>query len=159
MTWNRTQFEIADTEMGRMTVSGWASSAGIGLHVEDESIDELGRRRWNVTHLRSGIMFLRVKARTPEESAELGDLIVNQARYSEYATLRELMEADASWVARLIGIKHAIGGDWIEFPDPAMNEPDNVIMLPHELTERLAELQRRGLVSPLGEWLGEISRT
>src|SRR3546814_7799277 len=78
MTWNRTQFEIADTEMGRMTVSGWASSAGIGLHVEDESIDELGRRRWNVTHLRSGIMFLRVKARTPrseEHTSELQSLM------------------------------------------------------------------------------------
>src|SRR3546814_15534369 len=104
-------------------------------------------------------MFLRGNAPTPEEPAGLGGLCVNQARDSEYATLRELMEADASWVARLIGIKHAIGGDWIEFPDPAMNEPDNVIMLPHELTERLAELQRRGRVSPLGQWPGEIRRT
>src|SRR3546814_14494004 len=100
MTWNRTQFEIADTEMGRMTVSGWASSAGIGLHVEDESIYELGRRRWNVTHLRSGIMFLRVQARTPEESAVLGDLIVNNARHYASAALRALQEAAAPEVAR-----------------------------------------------------------
>lgn len=157
MMWNRTQFDIP-TAIGMLTVSGWTSPAGIGLHIHEEDIDEAGRHRWHVTHLRSGIMFLQLHVQTLEEAAELGDLIVDLARYSEYEDLHALMKADPEWVPQLIAIKHVIvGDDRLEFPDPAMNDEANIVMLPHEKRGELAELRRRGLVSSAGEWLGEIS--
>jgi hypothetical protein len=41
----------------------------------------------------------------------------------------EFAEKDPDWIARLLGIKHTLGGDWMEFPNPTMNDPANIVMM------------------------------
>jgi hypothetical protein len=44
----------------------------------------------------------------------------------------EFAEKDPEWIARLLGIKHTLGGDSIESLNLAMNDPANIIMMPRK---------------------------
>jgi len=134
MTWNRATFDIVHEDgTTRETVSGWASTAGIGIHVEKENIDGQGCHRWNVTHLRSGILFLRLNL--PENMAiEAADVIAKQAKWSQHESLYDLSEADPEWIPRLLGIKHVLNCFWMEFPKPELNDPRNMVLLPPGMT-------------------------
>jgi hypothetical protein len=63
-------------------------------------------------------------------------LLVNQANWPDHETPYDLAKADPEWVARLVGIKHTLGGDWMEIPEPGMNDPRNVVMMPRDMTKQ-----------------------
>lgn len=70
---------------------------------------------------------------TNEQAVELADVLVRQGRRNEHETFEELWDADPEWDARLIGIKHTLGGDRMEFPKAAMNDPHNVVWMVPEM--------------------------
>jgi hypothetical protein len=39
-------------------------------------------------------------------------------------------------IARLLGIKHTLGGDWLDLANPAMNDPVNIVMLDRKMTKQ-----------------------
>jgi hypothetical protein len=135
MTWTPARFEVA-TERGKEKVSGWTSPAGLGLHIGAGNIDDLGRHRWHVTHLKSGIAFLFLNVAELEMAIELVGLVAETADWNKYKSLHDLIAADPEWALRLLGIKHALGDDWMELPDPAMNDPGNVAWLHPDMTKQ-----------------------
>jgi hypothetical protein len=48
----------------------------------------------------------------------------------------EFAEKDPEWIGRLLGIKHALGGDWMEGPNPAMNDPSNIVTMDRKMTQQ-----------------------
>jgi hypothetical protein len=64
------------------------------------------------------------------------DFIVNKVDWEGIVKPEEFAEKDPEWLPRLLGIKHTLGGDWMEFPNPAMNDPANVVMLPRKMTKQ-----------------------
>jgi hypothetical protein len=48
----------------------------------------------------------------------------------------EDFSADPEWIARLLGIKHTMGGGWIEMIDPAMNDPKKIVWTANKMTRQ-----------------------
>jgi hypothetical protein len=129
-TWTEGEFEIADDERGMMTVTGWTSPIGLGLHREG---DRSGRQRWNLTHLNSGYAFLYFNVPMPHEAKELAELVAPTADWNRYEHLRECLREDPMWMPRLVGIKHSLPGDRMEFSNAALNDPTHIVWIANDV--------------------------
>jgi hypothetical protein len=135
MAWKREKFTIAGAGGDAKIVSGWTSS-GLGVHRRDSRRDSLGRQRWVVTNLNSGQLVLYLNGKDATSAVKTADLIVNKVDWEGIVKPEEIAEKDPEWLARLLGIKHTLGGDWMEFPNPAMNDPANSVMIDHNMTRQ-----------------------
>jgi hypothetical protein len=48
------------------------------VHLFESNRDSLGRQRWTVTHLNTGLFVLYVNAKDAETATRIADLIVNE---------------------------------------------------------------------------------
>jgi hypothetical protein len=135
MAWKREKFTIAGAGGGAKIVSGWTSN-GLGVHRIDSKRDSLGRQRWVVTHLHSGQLVLYLNGKDAASALKTADLIVNEVDWEGIVKPEAIAEIDPEWLARLLGIKHTLGGDWMEFPNPAMNDPANIVMMDRKMTRQ-----------------------
>jgi hypothetical protein len=127
MSWTHATFAISTGDGQKTTVSGLTSSKGLGLHQLSDEADGLGRYRWSVTHLMTGMGFLTVNARDERSAIMIANLVVDLVYWNDYATSEDLLRNNPDWIPRLIGIKHKVGGDWMELPNPAMNDPSRIV--------------------------------
>lgn len=132
MFWKRSRFRIA-TDEGSKKVAGVVASFGLGLHRETDEPDAMGRYVWTVTHLNTGYTFANVRARDEEQAGKIAGLLEHVLDWNALKTVAEV-DADPEWIARVIGIKHTFGGDWIEMRNPAMNDPKNIVWIDGKMT-------------------------
>jgi hypothetical protein len=135
MAWKREKFTIAGVGGAGKIVSGW-TSRGLGAHCLDSKRDNLGRQRWTVTHLNTGLAFLYLNVKSLSAATYIGDLIVDEVDWAGIFKPEEFAEKDPEWLARLLGIKHTLGGNWMEFPNPAMNDPVNIVLTDRSMTKQ-----------------------
>jgi hypothetical protein len=133
MLWKRSRFRIA-TASGTRKVAGVVSPIGLGLHRATIKPDPIGRYGWTVTHLNTGYSFARVRGKDEETAGQIADLLESVIDWNAFKTIADF-EADPEWVARVIGIKHTLGGDWIELLNPAMNDAKNLVWLDDKMTK------------------------
>jgi hypothetical protein len=80
--------------------------------------------------------FLYLNVKSQSAATYIGDLIVNEVEWEGLVRPDEFTEKDPEWLARLLGIKHTLGGDWMEFPNQAMNHPANIVMMDRKMTRQ-----------------------
>jgi hypothetical protein len=95
-----------------------------------------GRHQWTLSHLNTGHRFLAVNAKSSTDAKRIAGLVLDQVDWEGIRDLDEFGRKDPEWLARLLGIKHTLGGDWLEFPNPAMNDPANVVMMDRKMTKQ-----------------------
>jgi hypothetical protein len=123
MSWTRQKFKIATADPDRKaTVSGWTAK-GVGMHRVSDTRDGLGRHQWTLSHLNTGHRFLTVNAKSSNDAKRVASLVLKAVDWEGLKELEDFAEKDPEWLARLLGIKHTLGDDWLEFPVPAMNDP------------------------------------
>ena len=127
MSWTRATFDIATGDGEKTAVSGLTSPKGLGLHRLSDEVDDLGRYKWGVTHLLTGMGFLTVNAKDEGSAIMIANLVVDLVYWNDYATGEELLRNNPDWIPRLIGIKHKLGDDWMELPNPEMNDPSRIV--------------------------------
>ena len=127
MSWTRATFDIATGDGEKTAVSGLTSPKGLGLHRLSDEVDDLGRYKWGVTHLLTGMGFLTVNAKDEGSAIMIANLVVDLVYWNDYATGEELLRNNPDWIPRLIGIKHKLGDDWMELPNPETNDPSRIV--------------------------------
>jgi hypothetical protein len=128
MAWKRQKFTVATDDGTGKSVSGLTSS-GIGLHRSGDKCDSLGHYRWTVTHLTTGLPFLHLNVKGSSAATYIGDLIVDEADWAGMAKPEDFAEKYPELIARLHGIEHKLGGSWIEFPNPDVDDPSKAVFL------------------------------
>jgi hypothetical protein len=128
MAWKRQKFAVATDDGTGKTVSG-LTSRGIGLHRSGDKCDSLGHYRWTVTHLPTGLPFVYLNVKGSPAATYIGDLIVDEADWAGMAKPEDFAEKYLELIARLHSIEHKLGGIWIEFPNPDVNDPSRVVFL------------------------------
>jgi hypothetical protein len=136
MSWKRSKFRIASGEGGKSKkVAGIVSESGLGLHRMPDAPDEHGRHRWMVTHLNTGLSITTVRGRDEEMAGKVADLLEQVMDWQAIKTVEDFA-ADPEWIARLLGIKHTMGGGWIEMIDPGMNDPKRIVWTDSKMTRQ-----------------------
>lgn len=124
MAWKKARFAISGPA-GQGTVSGFVR-AGLGIHSATDISPKPGRHAaWRLTHLRSGLFFVTLNVDTAKQAQQLADLFVPVADWTK--TNEEMQDADPLFLGRLLGIKHTLGGDFIEFARAELNDPANIV--------------------------------
>jgi hypothetical protein len=127
MSWTHATFDIATGDGQNTAVSGLTSSNGLGLHQLSDEADGLGRYKWGVSHLLTGMGFLTINARDERTAIMIANLVVDMVYWNDYATSEDLLRNNPDWIPQLIGIKHKVGGDWMEVPNPEMHDPSRIV--------------------------------